>query len=442
MIVFPRVLILTKTRITELDGSGASLGKWFVDWPKDRIAVIHSGGAKHVASVINAKEYKVTGRERRFGKLFDRLKTSSLGIATVVSGNSKVEFKRRDFGLRFIKYGLGKIVLETGLWELVFDTFLSSYLSFWIEEFQPEVLFAQPTDLGFMKLCWDISKKYNIPICIEIGDDYPETLYANSLFSMFLRTLVKRRFERIVHTAKTRIGISNIMCEEYGRRYGVNFDVLYYGDSQRRFDYAQPKISEGGQNSINLVYCGSLYLRRWQSIVDIASAAARIEQKKRPVIIHVYTSRVEPCAIAAFQKLANILVHDMPADVDVPSILKGADILLLPESFEPTVAQHIRFSLASKTPLYMMSQRPILVYGPSDAGTIRYAKEWKIALVVEKEGDIECLVVSINRLLRETSLVKMLNERAKECVFRNHELQCVHNKLFYIMDKCINNKSK
>lgn len=48
----------------------------------------------------------------------------------------------------------------------------------------------------------------------------------------------------------------------------------------------------------------------------------------------------------------------------LPAVLAGCDVLFLPGHFDTAYQNAIQLSLSSKAHLYMMSGRPILVYGP------------------------------------------------------------------------------
>jgi glycosyltransferase involved in cell wall biosynthesis len=430
-----RVLVLARTKITELDNLGVSIGGWFRGWSPERIAQVYSGGSTQAPCLLTPRIYRLTGRERRWGWLFSRLKATSFAESTVVSGRAMRESQQRPSPWRRARYALGQRFLSSGLWELLFQPRLSPELLAWVKDFAPEVIYAHTSDLYFMDLCLEVSKAARVPFCLHVMDDYPDTLYKHSPFSMVLRPRVDRRFRALVAGAGVRLAISPAMATEYSRRYRVPFHPVLNCDDPERFERAQAeRLGPPGQ--VNIVYCGSLYLRRWRPIVDVARAAAALAERGRKVAVHVHTSRLEPAAAAAFQQHPNIRVHDMPTHENGPALFKGADILLLPESFEPAIAEYIRFSLSSKVQLYLLSRRPVLVYAPPGSGTAEYARAWGWGEIVDRPGDVDGLAASIERLLSEPARVAALLERGRRCAVENHDGAQVRQRFRRLLQEC------
>ena len=66
---FPKVLIIVKTLINDIDSGGASLRNWFKEWPREHLAQLYSGVA------INRDPFcgfnsQIGSEEWRFGWLF------------------------------------------------------------------------------------------------------------------------------------------------------------------------------------------------------------------------------------------------------------------------------------------------------------------------------------------------------------------------------------
>ena len=77
---FPKVLIITKTLINDIDSGGASLRNWFKEWPREHLAQLYSGVAID-RDPFCGFNFQIGLNERRFGRLFSKLKGSPLGNA-------------------------------------------------------------------------------------------------------------------------------------------------------------------------------------------------------------------------------------------------------------------------------------------------------------------------------------------------------------------------
>lgn len=80
MIDFPKVLIIIKTLINDIDSGGASFGNWFKEWPREHLAQLYSGVAID-RDLFCGFNFQIGSEERRFGWFFSKLKDSPLGDA-------------------------------------------------------------------------------------------------------------------------------------------------------------------------------------------------------------------------------------------------------------------------------------------------------------------------------------------------------------------------
>src|SRR6185369_1005435 len=222
----------------------------------------------------------------------------------------------------------GGAVMRSGLWELVFQPRITPRLRRWVSEFDPDIIYAVTPDLGFMKLCLDLSREFHLPYCLDVLDDYPGTLYKHSPAAWLLRPRVVSRFSQVMRGAGVRMAAGYGMADEYNRRYKVPFHPILHCESLDRFVSAVPERLTP-PDTFCLLYSGSLYLDRWRSLLDIAQAVARLSEEGLTAEIHLFTSKLEPEAASAFSLHPQIVIHDIAADDRMPGLLKGADVLLL-----------------------------------------------------------------------------------------------------------------
>jgi glycosyltransferase involved in cell wall biosynthesis len=417
---FPKVLIIVKTLINDIDSGGASLRNWFKEWPREHLAQLYSGVATD-RDPFCGFNFQIGSEERRFGWLFSNLKSSSFGdTAQPYRCQSEQKTVKNVRGLlKKTACTGGKVLIDSGLWELIFTPRLSSQLKSWIEEFRPDILFGQGCDISFMRLPLMIHGIYGIPTCFNIVDDWVEHLYKESVAAPLMQKVVQRTFRNLMNASACRFTIGSLMADEYQTRYGVPFAPLMQCDDTERF-YAARSAQKDNRRTVEVVYSGSLALGRWKGLVDLAQAAERFRAKGIAINIIAYAPYVPPEASDALQTTPGLIVKSTVPDQEVPGILTAADLLFLPESFDKNIRAYIKLSVSTKAHLYMMSGKPSLVYGPPEIGTVDYARREGWGYVVDQEGAYY-LAKALARLLADAKLRERLVKKGQDVVMRNHE---------------------
>lgn len=425
---FPRVLIVTKSQIGDLDSAGAALRSWFKEWPRDRLAQIFSG-VPAARNVFCERGFQLGPEERRLGKSFFRLKGSSLGDAALPYRRAGVDgaaSPRSSLLSKATRAG-GKALVESGVWEVIFKPRLSPRLRAWIEGFKPEVMFVQGCDISFMRLPMMIQAAYGTPIHFDVVDDWVMHLYRGSWGGSLMNRIVQRTFRDLVGASARRYTIGDAMAEAYQARYGVPFTPLMQCDDRERFALARP-VREGARATPEIVYSGSLALGRWKALLDLAQACARLRSEGQSIAITAYAPFVPSEASDALRAVPGLTVKGALPDAEVPGVLAAADLLFLPESFDPGISDYIKLSVSTKAHLYMMSGRPSLVYGPAGIGTVEYARRHGWAHVVDREGSSP-LAAALDVLLRDPRRGEELVERARIVSAGNHSGPIVRESL-------------
>ncbi|MHB9131489.1 MAG: glycosyltransferase family protein [Armatimonadota bacterium] len=420
---YPRVLMVTKSCINNVDGFSASVKNWFHDWPQNHIATLYSGGPEPDHTFCD-QCYQLTARDRRWGTLFMRLKHSPLGVQSHVTATQPILLSStwRSRGKRLLRR-FGSSLLETGLWETLFPPRLSTHLLQWVADFQPDLLYAQGHDLAFMWLPLLLHKHFGIPICLQISDDWPKELYASSVVAPLIRPVVERTFRELLDSTSIRFSTSEVMSREYWRRYRTSFQPLMISDDFSRFQRAVPRrVAEDHITSI--IYTGAISSNRWQSLADLARVAQEINDEGHPIVISAFVTDIPEAARTTFAQFSVLRLYPPLRNDEVPEVCKGADILFLPEGFSPEYYDYIKLSISTKAHLYMMSQRPILLYGPSGVGIVEYGRTWGWAHVVDRNDPV-LLRNAIQRLMIDRAYVDRLVHRATEVAEQRHDASVV-----------------
>lgn len=422
---FPRVLLVTKSQIGDIDSGSAALRSWFKEWPRDHLAQVFSGGAP-VANPFCSRNLQIGPDERRCGRLFFKLKGSSLAD-TALPYRRPLSAPQPTGAIATAARSLGNALIESGLWELAFTPELSRRLNSFVREFNPEAMFVQGCDITFMRLPLLIRAEFGTPIHFDIVDDWVAHLYRGSWLGPVMGRVVKRAFGDLVRASARRYTIGESMAEEYRARYGVPFQPLMQCDDQERFSLARSSVETDDQ-TVRIVYSGSLALNRWKALLDLSQACAEKRFNGRRLSITVYAPFVPMEAVGPLQDAPHLTVKAAVPDAEVPAILAGADLLFLPESFDPAISNYIKLSVSTKAHLYMMSMRPTLVYGPPGIGTVEYARRYGWAHVLDREGPPH-LAAAVQLLLEDAGRRAELVRRGAAVATKFHAGSAVREDL-------------
>lgn len=411
----PRFLIVTKTRISDHDGASLALRNWLHRAFPTHVAQIYSGGIEVGGSPFPA--YRLGAADREFGRLFSMLKQQAQHADAVHERAATADTGAAPSGrLSALIRGLGKLVLSMGLWELVFKPKLSPELRKFVQDFAPDVILAQGFDLGFTWLPIRIHEQFGVPITTIIVDDWEPHLYEGAPRIFGMRGIARRAFVHLLRKSRRCYCITPLMAQEYEQRYGVTFEVLMQVDHR-------PLLNEGQAKPLDprrfvVAYSGSLGLKRWEGLHDLAEALSSLAEQGLSGELHVYAPSL-PAEAAVLQRHRRIKLFPHLPDEDVLSVLSEADVVFLPESFDRGIRRYIRLSLSTKAHLYMMTGSIPLVYGPPEVATVRYAAEEGWGVVVAERG-VRSLADAVRSVIDSRELRDRVVVAAAAAFRRNH----------------------
>jgi glycosyltransferase involved in cell wall biosynthesis len=431
---YPKVLMVSRQEVSDSDTSGVSRGRWFRNWPKARIAQVYSSPAP-AAPPFCPIRFRFASDDRRFGKLFGRLKYSSWGDAF---RNQRVPVQQSPACYHRIMQTAKTKVVEwvaaSGIWELLFATRMSHTLIQACKEFQPDLVYSVCTDLSHMELTLQIVDALGLPLCLQVEDDWLGSLYGNGIARVLLRRRVEQGVKRLLSISTTRLSNGPAMSCGYLRDYGVTFEPVFLSDDIARFDAVPDNQAKPGDGHV-IVYSGSLGQNRHDGILDLDAAVDMLPQEIGPVAIRVFTYHVPMEVARMFSRRPRIELNPGLSDDAVPAALKASDVLILPESFRPDWRHYMRYSISSKAHLYMMAGRPCIVYGPAGVGVVEYAREERWARLVDVQSPT-ALSAALLDLLTNPWNVKALVERARAVALKNHDAQVVREQFRQALVRC------
>lgn len=410
---FPRILFVTLIKAKEKDSVNLLFRTQFAGWPKECMAQIYSSDPAGSGEFFG-RYYRMQAQDRWCGRFFRFLRS---GVSSMVAMESMAAPSHPSGRLRrwlkVAKAKVGNLMVESGIWEIIFYPRVSTQMEQFVRDFRPDIIYWSGYLLTFVALPDEISRRFGVSLCFQTLEDWPAYKYRWSPAGFLLRRLSRRLIVR----SAIRLAFGDKMKALYEKRYRVPFQTTYHIDDPARFAQQTSKNSSAVKR---IIYSGSLVLNRHESIGDMTRAMAILAGQGIETELLVYCSGIPPEVDEEVRSNPRVKFLPMPSHSELGRVLAQGDVLYLPEAFS-VGEDRLGLAISTKCHLYMMARRPILVYGPSYAGTVEYAMRRNWARVVTRR-DPQLLSKHLHALLSGGTDVGELVQVAMACFHENHDI--------------------
>jgi len=430
---YPRVLVVA-ARFDLVTGGGITLTNLFHGWPRDLLA----------AAVWHPCEVDPPPYGRQYLLGADELRLMS-PIGRVVPGTRRRSVPDLPFSVPAVarttigpvgppKAGLAsraKQAAYAGIdWlggvDAVRSITCSRGLLDWVRDVQPGLIYMQLGSLGMTRFGQELAERLSLPVALHMMDDWPSVIFERGLLAPRLRVVTDRSFRALVARSSGTLAISRPMADEYGRRYGGQWEVFHNPVDIARWS-AERRRDRSWSGTFRIVYAGRVGLGIGPSIVDVCRAVQDLGRQGHPVRLEIFTpsaAQAEEFHLGSFDGVA---VHEAVEDEKMPATLAGADLLVLPYDFAGRAARFACLSYPTKAPAYMATGVPTLVYAPREHALALEARENGWACVVDTPG-VDGLVTAIRRLMDDASLRERLVDKAIATCEAEHDARVVRER--------------
>lgn len=352
---FPRVLIVSSTRVGTQTATGSAMANLFAGWPKDRLAQLHTDRLAEPDDSVCERFFLIRSR-------IDRLRRVPI-VGRVVADR---------FG-------------RNGRWAQVVN--LREAVA-WAEAFAPDVVYHRLVDepACFRWLPEALAQRLGVPYVAHIMDDWP-TRFADRHGDR----AAERMHAQLVRTfrgAAASLAICDKMARDFGERYGVGFETFHNAVDADEWRGIARRRGYERDGEFRVLYSGSLAEDMClQSVIDLADAVGQLRSEGRPIVLDISTA--EWWRKTLRQHLAHrpgVRDAGFPPREGYLQSLADADLLALPINFDDRSVRYVRYSMSNKAPEYMAAGVPILAYGPRESATIGYADAEGWAYTVTERG--------------------------------------------------------
>ena len=161
--------------------------------------------------------------------------------------------------------------------QVVKKTVLSDDLRKWLDEFKPDVIYAQAEDRMRVDFCLEVQAYLNKPMVYHIMDDWQEVI-ADGLFKNYWYKKVDAGLRLLFKRSSLLMSICDEMSIEYKQRYNEDF-IAYHNPVELDFWKPFQKKNYDLSNSPTLLYAGRIGLGIDSSLKTIAKAIDQVNEE-------------------------------------------------------------------------------------------------------------------------------------------------------------------
>ncbi len=380
----PRVLVISSSTFSKTNNNGKTLSSFFSDYDADKIAQFSFSNG--VGNFDVCRKYYILS----LGNVLKKHGGSEKVLTE--SENEETVNVTENLGLKhkiFHRFSLKRYPFTAFLKNLLWEYADYSSAMKWIEAFAPEIVFFQGFSMKYgYKFALEVCKKFNIPMILELTDDYTESLYKCSAFEKYNHSSYMKYFEEAMRYAVKTIVISPKMKKEYESRFEGNFTVMMNSVPVEKINSDKEQKNE----LTDFLYAGNVLLNRWKVLKEFALALNKVNEK---AVLSIYTPDALPEKILKeFGKVSNIHYGGSLTSEKLAERINLCSAVVHVESFDKLNRKITRLSLSTKIPEYMSSGTLIVAIGPSDISSMEYLCENKIAYCIfESDSDKICTAV-------------------------------------------------
>lgn len=431
---YPRVLVISTVSFNLEAGGGVTMSNLFKGWPQDRIAQIYSFGVKNKDMSVCRTYYHIPSIHRGTALQEGRPLFSSGTLAR---------------GLR--RAGARK--------PLRLPAQFQEAIAF-ARRFKPDVAYVRPMDKpsAYWWLCRDLCALLDIPYVTHIMDDWParysedaRTGGADGVPGGWRGRIKSARMDASLRAlfadAAANIAISPEMAAGYLERYGHRFLPFHNSVDVAQWEsrcQPRPAGKAGIDRPFVIRYIGAVVPdKELQSLKEIGHAVRKLNQSGRRTRLEIHCGPAwratvdEHLADEPIIGRGEFLTQDQ-----LPGALSSADLLVLPMNFDDRSMRYVGYSMQTKGPEYMASGTPILVYGPPSNPNVRYARDARWGIVLDRhDPEGTAIADQISRLMDDPDLARRIGLHGRTTARSNHDASVVRAQFHELIARAAHNHS-
>lgn len=419
----PKVLILNET-FNDHSGGGITLSNLFAGWDADKIAVV--GNSFRLEGDVDTKicktYYQLGDKDYKYifpFNLISRKRYSGLINFDERKAVEKIPASNQPSkpGLRhkIVMNYLFPVLEYTGFIDNISSIKLSPEFYNWLNDFNPDIIYAQAHNIPDTKLVRLLHKQLNKPLIFHMMDDWPLMVTGSQLLKNKQLKRNDKAFKKLLDQSDLLLSISDGMSDAYKLRYGKDFTPFHnpididFWKKYQRSDYTL-------NDSPTILYAGRLGIGIDTSLELIAKSIEQVNNDLGLKIKFIIQAKDNPAWSANYTCVEH---KSFVAYEDLPKVFSEADLLILPYDFSPKSIQFIGYSMPTKATEYMISGTPVIIFAPEQTALVSYARKYHWAKIVTKNS-VPALSEVITSLVQNKTERQALAQTAIDLAENNH----------------------
>lgn len=299
--------------------------------------------------------------------------------------------KNNDFELPFKKEEV--ILFNSHIWTYRINKYLPEIFAFaiyilinkMIKRYNISIIYAHYPNAPYMVAAYFSAKKHNLPLFIYLDILWEERSSGGEL------RLSKLFESKIFSYASKSFAITEFSVDYLSTKHNTNTIFIPHTISSK---YIPANNASLTPIKHKIHFAGGIY-----SLMNLDCILRLIDA----IQLTGYDIELEICSSYVPESITNykFVTVKYLSKAELIQSQSNSSILFLPQAFESSKPQMIKYNFPTKTMEYLCSNRPILVHSPKESYLTHIAKKEKFAEVVDLP-DVEALSHAIIKLLDDT----------------------------------------
>ena len=427
MLEYPKILVINDQSIYKNNATGITLRSLFKSWPDECLLefcldsdCIEKKDKNFSECIIES--FPVQKIMRNVASNDNKKINISVKINSTGNVSIKKKLKNRSRRLLINVADLSFMKISKSIYKT-------------LKEYSPDIIYTLGASVSVMRMSVHLSEYLGIPIVLHFMDDWPHFLQDEyGLGQQYYKKQLQKWLKKCYQHSKISIAISPQMAATYEKETGIPHVALMNSVDVKSLFCKDIDVNE----EIRFVYTGGLHLNRWQALLDIENAIKQASEKsKLKGRLIIYTKLQDTFDIQDYFDSTITQFHDYVKHNEIKTVYENAHVLVHAETNNPILVGFFRFSISTKIPEYLATNRPVLFYGPKEMGLSEYLLKNDCSFVA---NDKKQLMDNIYSFFCNYDKMKSVCTRARDLVINQHEIGKSQELLFNTIKYACKNK--
>ena len=386
------------------DGSGITLTNMFRYWHPDKLLLtcLKMGTPNSVLfknmilletskKTINHNDVNSSDKENVNSAIHNNVKNVKFNIIR------SIVIKLKEF-----------LRIKIGLINILYKINVSENLLLTIKKFNPDIIYAVPTDYIITRFIYKLQKKLKLSLALHFIEDYKKDYRLlpvwNILFSKMIYSLV--------NNSQALFSISEEMSTEYNKIFKRKFETIMNYVNDVNYVKAQ-NVKKHNQKDINFFYCGNVGEIRGKTLLNFCNALKKLNECGYNIRFDI-RSPLTTYYHDAFSKYSFVKLLDFIKvyNDEILLSLTSYNFLLLPVNFDAKTIKLTLFSMSTNIPEFIISGVPVILFAPEEIAMVKSANKYGWAYTITNDN-LEDVKNSLIKIIENKELQTNIIEKAE-----------------------------